>query len=78
MSFVIVCIWVLTGHWLLMDGKNSLYSITKHNNLSGEKFTNIFYKFLTSQIVIHVNKLLANITFYFVLTIIYNAVYLLS
>ena len=21
LSFVIVCVWVLTGHWLLMDGK---------------------------------------------------------
>lgn len=25
LAVTIVCIWVLTGHWLLMDGMNILY-----------------------------------------------------
>lgn len=27
LSLFIVCVWVLTGHWLLMDGKCSLFSL---------------------------------------------------
>ncbi len=32
LSFFIVCIWVLTGHWLLMDGKTKSHLILRLNN----------------------------------------------
>jgi len=32
LSITIVCVWVLTGHWLLMDGKLVIYVLTSLKN----------------------------------------------
>lgn len=39
LSFMIVCIWVLTGHWLLMDGRGPKLNSTKPWYLNKEQNT---------------------------------------